>query len=363
MSFDNPEMLYLGLDESEQKDYSHNKIAYNKRMSRLQARARQEAKLHYCYHCKKEVTSFCNSHSVPQFCLRRIATDGKVYYANTLIDLPFMRKEQGINEAGTFQLICRDCDSKIFQQYEDPMAYQLYPSGQMLAQIAMKDYLQMIYKRLHERALYGLMGTELGAPPDYTMHNQEIISLDLAEYNSSYNRAKIASLGNHDDWYYLCYYKKLNYTVPIAFQGGIVMICDFEDNLINDIYNMDPSYHTKEVHVAIFPLEHESVVMLFIDARDKRYRKFYKELNKLSADDQLSAINYIVFSYSENVYISKDIDKRALTDSNFIATCRKSSIAVASHPFGDALRTSIDEFSLSMRKDIPNLLSKEFSLN
>ena len=107
MFFDDPQMLSLGLDEQEHKNYSHNKITYNKLMSKIQAKARQEAKLNYCYYCKKEVSSFCNSHSVPQFCLRRIAADGKVYNANTLIDLPFMRSEQGVNEAGTFQLICR----------------------------------------------------------------------------------------------------------------------------------------------------------------------------------------------------------------------------------------------------------------
>lgn len=362
MPFDDPQMLSLGLDKQEHQNYSHKKIAYNKLISKIQGQARQEAKLSYCYYCKKEVSSFCNSHSVPQFCLRRIAADGKVYYANTLINLPFMRSEQGINEAGTFQLICRDCDSKIFQQYEDPAAYQAKPTGQMLAQIAMKNYLQMIYKRLHEEALYRLMGTELDAPMNYIEHNHEIISLDLSEYNSSFRHAQIGSLGKHKDWYYLCYYKKLNYTVPIAFQGGMVMVCDFENNVINDIYNMSPDYLTKEIHIAVFSLEQESIVMLFIDARDKRYRKFYKQLNGLPLEEQLSAINYIIFSYSENVYISKDIDESVIANEQFISTCQKSSIAIASHPFGNALDSAIAEFSLSKRNEIPNLLSEKFRL-
>ena len=305
MFWEGPQMLQLELDEQERQHYSRNRINYNKKAGKLQKQARQEAKLNYCYYCKKEVSSLCNSHSVPQFCLRRIATDGKLYYLNTLIDLPFMRNEQGINEAGTFMLICRDCDSKIFQQYEDPAAYQTKPTGQMLAQIAMKNYMQMIYKRHNEDAFYKLMGTELGTPQNFVDHNHEIISLDLSEYSSSFNRAKIGSLGKHDYWYYLCYYKRLNYTVPIAFQGGIVMTCDFEDDIINDIYNMSPDYHTKEIHIAVFPLEQESVIMLFIDARDNRYRKFYRQLNKLPLEEQLSAINYIIFSYSENVYISE----------------------------------------------------------
>lgn len=257
MFFDDPQMLSLGLDEQEHKNYSHNKITYNKLMSKIQAKARQEAKLNYCYYCKKEVSSFCNSH----------------------VD-----------------------------------------------------------------------------------HNHEIISLDLSEYSSSFSRAQIGSLGKHNDWYYLCYYKKLNYTVPIAFQGGVVMVCDFEDDVINDIYNMSPDYHTKEIHIAVFPLEQESIIMLFIDARDKRYRKFYKQLNKLPLEEQLSAINYIIFSYSENVYISKSIDESILTNEHFVATCQKSSIATASHPFGNALNAAVAEFSLSKRNEIPNLLSEEFRL-
>lgn len=362
MFFDDTQMLSLGLDEQEHKNYSRNKITYNTRLNKIQAKARQEAKLNYCYYCKKEVSSFCNSHSVPQFCLRRIAVDGKLYYENTLIDLPFMNCEQGVNEAGTFRLICKECDSKIFQKYEDPTVYQAKPTGQMLAQIAMKDYLQMIYKRLHEEALYRLMGTELGAPASYVDYNREIISLDLSEYNSSFSRAQIGSLGKHSDWYYLCYYKKLNYTVPTAFQGGVVMVCDLEDDVINDIYNINPNYHTKEIHIAVFPLEQASIIMLFIDARDKRYRKFYKQLNKLPLEEQLSTINYIIFSYSENVFISKSIDKNILTDKLFVATCQKSCIATSSYPFGNALNAAVAEFSLSKRNEIPNLLSKEFRL-
>ena len=125
---------------------------------------------------------------------------------------------------------------------------------------------------------------------------------------------------------------------------------------------MSPDYHIKEIHLAVFPLKQESVIMLFIDARDKRYRKFYKQLNKLPLEEQLSAINYIIFSYSENVYISKDIDGGVLKNEKFIAACQKSSIATANHPFGNPLNAAIAEFSLSKRNEIPNLLSEKFRL-
>lgn len=362
MLFDDPQMLYLGLDEFQKKAYADNKIEYSKQMGARYAKARKDSKLDHCYYCNKSVSSFCNSHSVPQFCLKRIASDGKVYYANTLIDLPFMRNDQGVKEAGTFQIICRECDSKIFQQYEDPNAYQTIPSSRILAQIAMKNYLQMIYKRLYESKLYSLLEKETNRK-DILDRNQKVISLDLDEYNRSFTRARQGALGGHDDWYYLCYYQKLDYMVPLAFQGGIVLVSDFEDNLVNNIYNFNLTYHPREIHIAVFPLESESVVMLFTDTTTKCYRKFYRQLSKLSLSEQLAAINYIIFSYSENVYMSKRLNEDVLKNQNLINTSKKSSIAIANHPFADALSSAIMEFSLSKRNEIPNLLSKEYAIS
>ena len=197
---------------------------------------------------------------------------------------------------------------------------------------------------------------------DYFRRQQDIIDLDLVEFTTAYQRAKSASSGKNNDWYYLCYYRQLDYVVPFAMQSPIVMICDFEGNVINDIYNMSPDYHTKEIHVAIFPLEKTSIVLMFIDSREKRYRKFYRQLNKLESDDQLVAINYIIHSYCENVFLSKNISEGILKDKNFLDVCQKSSIATSPLPFGNALQTAIMEFSLAKRNEIPNLLSAQYAL-
>lgn len=97
--------------------------------------------------CGREVDSFCNSHSIPAFCLKQIANQGKLYYSNKLIDLPFMDTEKGINNSGTFHLICQKCDNTAFQTYENPINYDDKISGKMLAEIAMKNYLKQIDKR------------------------------------------------------------------------------------------------------------------------------------------------------------------------------------------------------------------------
>lgn len=136
---DKVELLRLGFTgevlELLQTDIIENKKNFN----RLLSKARKEAKLQKCFYCGKQVTSFCNSHSVPAFCLKNIETKGEVYHSNILVNIPLIDFERGINNSGTFHIICRDCDSKIFQQYEEPNNYNNEPTPQMIAQIAMKN--------------------------------------------------------------------------------------------------------------------------------------------------------------------------------------------------------------------------------
>ena len=92
-------------------------LKYKKKMSQILKEARQTAKNEECYYCGKSVSSFCMSHSVPRFSLENIAINGEVLTLNTIVDNPFMDKENGVKKAGTFQLICNDCDRKIFSDY------------------------------------------------------------------------------------------------------------------------------------------------------------------------------------------------------------------------------------------------------
>ena len=101
-------------------------------------------------------------------------------------------------------------------------------------------------------------------------------------------------------------YEKLNYVVPVAFQGSITLIVDLDGNIINNIYNKDDKYRTQDVHICIFPLKEKSVVMMFIDSNSKRYRNFYKKFNKLSHNDKLSLINYITTLGEALKIIDKD---------------------------------------------------------
>lgn len=93
-----------------------------RKLNKILKESRLEAKLDYCVYCNQEVSSFCNSHTIPKFILKKIDDSGMIYNSNfyTTMGLAnLVKTENGVNETGTFQMICRDCDSKIFQDYEE----------------------------------------------------------------------------------------------------------------------------------------------------------------------------------------------------------------------------------------------------
>lgn len=352
-------MLELGLSEQElDGDVIKHKKWWNKFFKHHKA----EAKPTNCLYCQKEVSSFCNSHSIPAHCLKNIGMEGKNHTVNKLIDNCLMEDERGVNNTGVFQMICRDCDSKIFQEYENPQNYTLeLPTQKMLAQIALKNYLYSIYKRLIETKMYE------GIDDIQSYTNQlEISKLDLNEFFQGLQKAKRIIqkdkvLGAE---YYLFYYTKLDYVVPIAFQDSITLAIDLNGNVVNDIYNFDPKYSTKELHVAVLPHENYSVVMMFIDEGESRYKYFCRQFNKLDSNDKLSVVNYLIFLYSENVVLSKTIPQRALNNERLKDISKQSNMLLAPGIFFLDEGTALKQFySLQERAEIPNFLSKEYQIN
>lgn len=105
--------------------------------------------------------------------------------------------------------------------------------------------------------------------------------------------------------------------------------------------------------------------MLFIENGEKRYRTFYRQLNKLPLDEQLSAINYMIFSYTENVFLNPDTHRELVKNDKFMDVCRKITDYTASFPaiLEDPLSLALREMSLSKRHDIPNLLSRKYAIS
>ena len=216
-------LLDLGAFLDKDKKLFRTDFTYKKQLNQHIKEARQVAKRDDCYFCGKRVTSFCNSHSIPRFCLENIAINGDVLTLNAIVGNPLVDAEIGVNKAGTFRLICNECDSKIFADYENPDNYSNQPTPKMIAQMALKNSLKSISKRLVEIELFKIIGKETDVSRMFSLTKNIVNEMDLKEYEESYKKAKKALEKNSSSDYYVCYYEKLNYVVPVAFQGSLAL--------------------------------------------------------------------------------------------------------------------------------------------
>jgi hypothetical protein len=182
--------------------------------------------------------------------------------------------------------------------------------------------------------------------------------LDLNEYLRGFKRAqKIVEKGWVDE-YYLFFYEKLNYVVPLAFQDEVALHFDLSGNLVNNVYNTSKEYVIQTIHISVFPLKDTTVVMLFIDKHNKRYRTFYQDIRKLGLEQKLAVINFIIFSYSEDVYMNTDVHDVFLEDKNLQKIAGLTAIQLRTEVAGDN-KILKDSFNISKMNSIPNFLLKK----
>ena len=284
------------------------KIAVRKKINAMISEARRNAKPRTCILCGQKQTSFCNSHSVPQMSLKQIADNGKLLLASSLIgfDFEIVDLEDGVNRSGTFNYICKKCDATFFNDYENPKNIEKYPDDKMLAEIAVKNILLQISKRAVEKQLITIQQREQKAffnPQD----GIDIKNLDINEYLAELQLHKNIADTNETGCYQILFWNLLPYRVPIAMQSAIAMTNDMCGGKINNVYDFRVTTRMQYLHLAILPLDQKSVVLAFYHKRDKLYRNLWHQFNSTSRNNILKFLNYVVFEYTENYFISKKI--------------------------------------------------------
>jgi hypothetical protein len=305
----------------------------------------------FCSICGKKA-KLCNSHSIPRFILENISRQGIVGNINKAINLPGASSQNGLNNAKTFTMLCSKCDKEFFADYEEIENWKTLPTDKMLAQIAAKTYLREIYKKYYELGLHKTFFDKF----NIKMGNiAEIHELDLRAFIKELNYAEKSI--NQKRRYYLRWYHKLDYVIPIALQGRIGLYGGFNDEIINQVYelNKDP----KEMIICLFPFKNHSIVMMFVKNGDKTYRNFFKQLNKMPLDEQLQTISYIVFTYMEEYLCYPELD---LTDKKIIEASGKTDVYKEYLSRKQQILETVKEFSLSKRFDFPNILSDLYAV-
>ena len=281
------------------------RIEVSKTISEYRRVGKQNAKPSECVLCKVENPSLCNSHSIPQFCLREIALDGKLKTYNNLIGIDLLSYSVGINSAGTFRMICRDCDNEFFSDYERPMQYEQggEVEQKLLGEIATKVCLHEQYKAREQVAAVD-RAYEANGIAQRLSNFTDARNLDLVDDAIQLEYA-IGVVKGEGGGFRLLFDALLEYTVPIAFQGQVVLQSDFQGKMVNDIYNFDSDYHMEPIYICIFPLHEKTRVLLFCrDAGYARYSKFHRGLKSRNQNAALLSILKVLLGCSEELYFS-----------------------------------------------------------
>ena len=342
--FVNPPLDFLFPKEEISKD---DFVEFSKKMTNLLRKAHGNIPKK-CHLCNEDISSFCNSHTLPQFCLKNIAEKGMVMSPSSILGTPILEKDTGVAKTGIFHLICNKCDNEKFSEYETPEKYLTLPSRKMLAQIAMKNALRAIYKRYTEIAVYKELLKDIFFDSFLTSYIQGTLNVAQRDFED---------------------YKKVDYIIPIASQTDAVLISDLGNNLVNNIYNSSKSYHLQPLHICLFPLDGYSVIFMFVKEGHTRLRNFFKTLNQLPDEEQLHIISYLVFLYSEDVYISKNIEKiiKSYTSVKNVVNTSNFSMGFLENleclsPF-EQIKPVQSNHRLDKINDFPNLLSDKFKID
>lgn len=326
---------------------TNKEIQRQKKISDFFRDAERKAKQNTCALCGEVTTSFANSHSVPQFVLKRIAYDGKLKTFSDIVGQ--YDKRNGVNNSWTFHIICFKCENKYFKDYESEETLLSAPNNLMLAEIALKNELLMLSKyrrdRETDRAMLaaGMLSDETGVLAETNYYN-------LRDINFEVRRSKKIIDKSLKTGFILIFSCLLDWVTPIAFQSMIRIDTDIFGNVINDTYDLSSGVRMQFLHLAVFPLKEKTCVLLFRHRDDRNYLPFEKRFEKMTVDEKLEYINYMIFRYTEHALICPKIDTKILKKKELIDLCCLND----DFDFGDGKD--------ALPSEIPNFLSNHLSI-
>ena len=269
-------------------------------------------KVDNCVLCGKKITSACNSHVVPQFILKEIAENGHVSYGHALhtINIKGLDRTTGVKNAYTFRLICKDCDRKTFQDYENPLNLENFDSldlntkKKILCEMAIKTHLSHIsmkYRRMVARDLP--TGGKLGTlEQEGKLIFDERIDMEEHERYIQMLRKFIKSNKNP---FVVLYDKVLDYKTKLATQTVINYNYDltgkkiFDPNLV--IYDNECRYF----YLMILPQKDKTRILFYIE---KEYlpnvQVIADQFQSLSDGDKLHFLFISLLIHDQQFYMA-----------------------------------------------------------
>ena len=270
------------------------------------------SKVESCVLCGKKITSACNSHVVPQFILKEIAENGHVSYGHALhtIKINGLDRTTGVKNAYTFRLVCKDCDRKAFQDYENPMNLESFDSldintkKKILCEMAIKTHLSHIsmkYRRMVARDLP--TGGKLG-----TLEQEGKLKfaerIDMEEHER-YIQMLRKFMNTNANPFVVLYDKVLDYKTKLATQTLINYNYDLNGNQVFDpnlvIYENECRYF----YLMILPQKDKTRILFYIEKEClPNVQVIADQFQSLSDEDKLHFLFISLLIHDQQFYMA-----------------------------------------------------------
>ena len=296
------------------------KIQFKQKLSELQKYVEQLSKPTYCVTCGKKMTSFCNSHVVPQFILKEIAECGMIYYGQSLHkENEFFPTKTGIKNAFTFKLICKDCDKRLFSNYEMPEVitdfdnFSYEKKKLVLLEMAIKTHLSHINTKLKMHNLEVAVNPEMVGIMEM-LKQPTTFQIDISEHFDYLHSLSKFRKGTTFPFEIL-FNKLYDYQTSIATQTLISYIYDLNGQQLYNPYNLSDSVITRYFYLVIFPYKNKTRVLFYIEKKNKYLvQKIIDQFNGLEDEEKLHFLFISLIIFDEQFYLSPALHEKIIKD-------------------------------------------------
>ena len=295
-----------------------NTIDINKRFSRIRKEANKYTKGTNCVLCGKECTSFCNSHTIPKFIIKNIAENGKVYIPSMTIDeidldnrLKAFKSNPGVEEALTFESICRECDNNVFNCVENEQILENNFDDKTLNLYALKILLHTQHSKTKSANFINV-----GAKNTDKSYIANLKSMpwvfDMIEATKEIEDYKSAMKNNTFIRHKVIIDKLIDHKTNFACTAEIALPFSYNGIKINDLSGIN-SYSTRfgGIFILVLPMQEDKTrIVVYYRRKYSSYNTVANELMTIKQEEQLQAISNMLLIYTEEfVYNSSVLDK------------------------------------------------------
>lgn len=300
-------------------------IKSNERINKINRDVKNELESesdHICMICQNEVTSFCESHSVPKTVFNHMNLEnGELIPLYNAARAKILTKvETGKNNSGIFKLICRPCDQKYFSILDNFDLINGKWNNELLKLQAQRINLYHIYRlKEHSYSLYkifeGLLDSDRVEKEKnyvneqvkyykdlfskYNIDNSEkfnIIYDDILEYETNFTTVCKLSVTFNPCLDFMLSNKRASIT---KFESR-----EIEKDSFFTIIDMDEKQNN-DMYVLVLPYNGKTRVTLFCDSNSICDILVKVDFNNFSREKKLLFISSSLIIYGRNIYGNK----------------------------------------------------------